>query len=217
MQRSRMWVFGAGSPVKSAGLYKLLALQRGTFCNLQFSLYSGSNFFKEKWGKSWWYLHKQGSFRSISKVWTPPLHPPHVSCSPDLGFSTVIGQWMDFMSSHHQLMPSNFGLYCIFNSVCASLFPPSVWHIVFIWFIWKLQLVYLPVVEPGNFPSSRATQGRLPVTDICFVCPEEELVAQVPFLAKHLTMFLFTWQIRCRRASSLSSILVSCPENEPLC
>lgn len=170
-EKQNVGVFEAGSPVKSAGLYELLALQWGTFCNLQFSLHYGSNAIKEQWRKNWWYLHKQGTFRSIGKVWTPPHTHTQVSCSPWPWLVTRL--WIDLRSSHHPHMPSNLGSYCIFNYVCTSRFPPSVWHIVFIWFIWKLQLVYLPVVEPGNFHSSRAAQGRLPVTDIFFVCPEE--------------------------------------------
>lgn len=145
------------------------------------------------------------------------VKPPHLHTSfPDLGFSAVIGLWMDFMSSHHQHMPSGFGLYCIFNSVCASLFPPSVWHIVFIWFIWKLQLAYLPVVDPGNFHSSRATHGRLPVTDIFFVCPEEFYYCSSSFFSQtfdNVSFHLTNTLLMC----ILSQLYFSLTPNEPLC
>lgn len=44
----------------------------------------------------------------------------------------------------------NLELWLIYLSLCSHHFPPSVSHI-FILFIWKLQLVYVPAVEPEDF------------------------------------------------------------------
>lgn len=203
---TRLWVFGAGSPVKSVGLYELLALRRGTFCNLQFSLHSGSNSVKEKWGKNWWYLHKQGTFRSIGKVWSPPTCTRHsltLASALWLDFEWIL--WAHITNTCLQVLD-----YTVYLTLCARHFflPPC--DILYLFgsygnCSWLTSQWWIR--ETSTAPEQPKEGCLWLISSSCVL--RSFIIAQVPFLAKHLTMFLFTWQIRCWCASSLSSILVS--------
>lgn len=210
MQRSRTWVFGAGSPVKWAGLYELLALRRGTFCNLPFSLRSGSTSGemggKNKISAETWSLQEH-------RLGGKPTHPPHagpLTLASALWSDSEWILWVHITNTCLQILD-----YAVNLTLCVHHFflPPC--DILYLFGSYGNRSCFnLQVVEPGSLHSNprkavcdwyllRASWGVL-------------LLLKFLFLAKYLTMFLSTWQIRRWCAYSLSSILVSRPENEPL-